>query len=98
MIPIFRTIGSDRMLDEMLFCFGELDAELLAPVPNAPVRNHHTPLGHGQINIMPAEAEQMIDSDGMADDLERNATAMVRIGLRRLLRRFANLAPSASRG
>jgi hypothetical protein len=40
-----RTIGSDRIVDEMLFCLGELSADLLAPVPNAFVGNRHAPIG-----------------------------------------------------
>jgi hypothetical protein len=49
--------------------FGKLGAELLAPVSDAFVGDHHVTPGQDQFDITLAEAEDVIQPHGVADDL-----------------------------
>ena len=56
-------------------------AELLAPTPNRLVGEDHAPFKQKQLNIPQAEAENVIQPNGMADNLGGKAMAVVRVGL-----------------
>jgi hypothetical protein len=63
--------------------FGKLGTELLAPAPDALMGDQHATFGQDQLDIAQAEAEHVIQPDSVADDLSREAMAMIRIGLGR---------------
>jgi hypothetical protein len=50
-----------------------------APAPDRLVGNHHTALGQHQLNIPEAEAERVVQPNGVADDFGREAVMVVRI-------------------
>jgi hypothetical protein len=50
---------------------GELSAELQAPMPNAFVGHHDAALRQDQLDVAQTEAEDVIEPDGVADDLRR---------------------------
>jgi hypothetical protein len=56
---------------------GELGAEVLAPLPEALVCDGDAPLGQDELDVPQAEAEQVVELDGVADDLGREAVAGV---------------------
>jgi hypothetical protein len=60
--------------------FGKALAEFLAPVPNGLVGENNAPFSQKQLDIPQAEAEHVIQSDGMADDLGGKAMAIVWVG------------------
>jgi hypothetical protein len=59
---------------------GKSLAEFPAPSPNRLVGDHDAPFGQQQLNVTQAEAEHVIQPHSMADDLGREAMAVVRIG------------------
>jgi hypothetical protein len=61
--------------------FGKFSAELSAPVPDALVGDQHATFGQDQLDIAQAEAEHVIQPNGVADDPGREAMAMIRTGL-----------------
>ena len=61
--------------------FGKLGAELLAPVSDAFVSDHHAALGQDQLDVAQTEAEHVIQPHGVADDLSWKAMAVARTGL-----------------
>jgi len=48
---------------------GEALAELLAPAPHRLIGDDHAPFSQKELNVPQAEAEHVIQPDGMADDL-----------------------------
>ena len=60
---------------------GEVAAELQAPLPDALVGDDHAPLGQDQLDIAQAEAEHVVQPDGVADDLGREAVPGVAGGV-----------------
>ena len=61
---------------------GEALAELLAPAPHRLIGDDDAPLSQKELNVPQAEAEHVIQPDGMADDLGGKAVAVVRVGRR----------------
>ena len=61
---------------------GETLAEFLAPAPHGLMRDDHAPFRQDQLNVPEAEAEDVVESDGVADDLGRKAVAVMRVGWR----------------
>ena len=59
---------------------GEACAELQAPLPNALIGDDHTTFGQKKFDIPEAQANDVIEPDRVADQLYREAVAMVRIG------------------
>ena len=59
---------------------GETCSELLAPAPHGFVGDDGASLSQEQLNIPQAEAEHVIEPDGVADDLGWEPVAIVRIG------------------
>ena len=57
-------------------------AEFLAPPPHCLIGDHDAPLGQEQLNVTQAEAEHVIQPHSMADELGREAMAVVRVGWR----------------
>ena len=64
---------------------GEVGAELEAPLPDALVADRGAPFGEDQLNSPEAQAEDVVEPDGVADDLGWEAIARVGGGLRRHL-------------
>jgi hypothetical protein len=60
---------------------GEVGTELLAPVPNAFVGHPYATLGQDQLNVTQAEAEDVIQPDGVADDFGRKPVSAIGGGL-----------------
>jgi len=58
----------------------ETPAELAAPASNALVRDDHTPLGQDRLDVARAEAEHVVEPDGLADRFGRKAMTAVRVG------------------
>jgi hypothetical protein len=56
-------------------------AEFPAPAPDGLVGDDDASFGHQQFAITQVEAERVIESDGLADDLRREAMATVRVRL-----------------
>jgi hypothetical protein len=67
---------------------------LLAPGPDAFVRDHHAAPGQDQLDVAQAEAENMIKPNGVADDLDREVVTMIGTEVWRYLGSFARLASS----
>ena len=61
---------------------GETCSELLAPAPHGFVGDDSASLSQEQLNIPQAEAEHVIEPDGVSDDLGWEPVAIVRIGRR----------------
>jgi hypothetical protein len=61
--------------------FGKRGAELLAPVSDAFVGDHDAPFGRDQLDITQAEAENMIQPNGMPGELGREAMTVIGVGL-----------------
>ena len=61
---------------------GKTLAEFLAPPPHCLIGDHDAPLGQEQLDVTQAEAEHVIQPHSMADDLGREAMAVVRVGWR----------------
>ena len=59
---------------------GKALAEFLAPAPDGLIGDDNAPLGQEQLDITQAEAEHVVQPDSMADDLGREAMAVVRVG------------------
>lgn len=57
-------------------------AESQAPAPDALVRDHNAALGQDQIDITQAEAENVVESNGMVGDLGREAVTGIGRALR----------------
>jgi hypothetical protein len=53
--------------------------EFPAPAPHGLIGDDNAPLRQKQLNITEAEAEHVIQPDSMADDLGREAMAVVRV-------------------
>jgi len=53
--------------------------ELAAPAPDRFVGNLHAAFGQHQLDVPQAQAEGMVQPDGVADDLGREAVTMVRV-------------------
>jgi hypothetical protein len=51
----------------------------LAPAPNGLIGDNNTPLSQQELDISKAEAEHVVQPDGMADDLGGKAMTVVRI-------------------
>jgi hypothetical protein len=62
---------------------GEALAELLAPAPHRLIGNDDAPLSQKKLNVPQAEAEHVIQPDGVADDLSGEPMAIVGVGWRR---------------
>jgi hypothetical protein len=58
---------------------GETRAEFLAPAPHRLVGDDDAALSQDQLHIAQAEAEQVVQPDGMADDLGGEPMTIVRI-------------------
>ena len=56
---------------------GKVSTELAAPEADALVGDHHAPFSQDQFDVAQAEAEQMIQPYSMADDLAREAVAVI---------------------
>ena len=56
---------------------GKVGAEPEAPLPDALVRNADPTLGQDQLDLTQAQAEDMVEPDGVADDRSREAVAGV---------------------
>jgi hypothetical protein len=54
---------------------GKALPELQAPAPDALVGDDHASLGQQQLDAPPAQAEHVVEPDGVADDLGRKAMA-----------------------
>jgi hypothetical protein len=52
---------------------GDVAPELQAPLPNALMRDADAPFGQGQLHLTQAQAKHMVEPEGMADDLGREA-------------------------
>jgi len=59
---------------------GETLTEFLAPAPHCLVGHDHTTFGQNQLNVPETQAEHVVQPDGMADDLGREAVAVMRVG------------------
>ena len=55
-------------------------AEFLAPAPDRLIGNDNASLGQKQLDIPQAEAEHVVQPDGVADDLGGKAMAVMRVG------------------
>ena len=60
---------------------GEVRTELQAPKPNAFVGHYDAAFGQDKLDVAQAEAEDVIQPDGMADDLGRKPMPRIRGGL-----------------
>jgi hypothetical protein len=60
---------------------GELATQGEAPLPDAFTGDGNSSFGEDQLNVSEAQAEEVIEPDGMADDLGRKAVAGVGGGL-----------------
>jgi hypothetical protein len=58
---------------------GKAFAKFLAPTSNGLIGDDNVPLSQQQLNISKAESEQMVQPNGMADDLGRETVAVVRV-------------------
>jgi len=58
---------------------GKALTEFPAPAPHGLIGDDNAPLRQKQLNITEAEAEHVIQPDSMADDLGREAMAVVRV-------------------
>jgi hypothetical protein len=54
-------------------------AELPAPAPDRFVGEKHATLGQQQLHVSQAQAEHVIEPDHVADDLGREAMAVMRV-------------------
>ena len=61
---------------------GEGMTELPAPAPHGLVGNRHAPFSEKQLDVAETEAEYMIQPHSVADDVGREAVAVVRVGWR----------------
>ena len=61
---------------------GETRSELLAPASHRLVGDDDTALGQDQLDIAQAEAEHVVQPDGMADDLGGEPMTVVWVGWR----------------
>ena len=61
---------------------GKRSTELAAPVADAFAGNHHAALSQDELNITQAETEEVIQPHGVADDLSREAVAVIQGWLR----------------
>jgi hypothetical protein len=68
----------------------EVLPELQAPPPNALVRDRDASLGQNQLDITQAQAEDMVQPNGMVDDLGLEAVPRVGLELRRHCASFAH--------
>ena len=59
---------------------GECRGKFLAPAPDRLVGDNDAALSQNQLNITQAETEDVVQPDGVADDLSGEAMAIVRIG------------------
>jgi len=73
---------------------GKALAELLAPAPNGLIGDNDATLRQQEFNISKAEAERVIQPDGMADDLSGKAMAVVRVGWALHAASLAGLQPA----
>jgi hypothetical protein len=55
-------------------------SELFAPAPNSLIGDDNAPLRQKQLDISRAEAEHVMQPDGMRDDLGEKAGAVARVG------------------
>ena len=62
--------------------FGETLAEFLAPTADGLIGDNNASLGQQEFNVSRAEAEDVVQPDGMRDDLGRKAMAVARVGRR----------------
>lgn len=62
---------------------GEAAAELGAPAPDALVRGRDAPFGQDQLDVSQAQAEHVVEPNGVADDLGREAVPAVAGGIGR---------------
>jgi hypothetical protein len=62
---------------------GEVSTKLQAPVPDAFVGYHDPTFRQDQLNITQAEAEDVVQPDGVADDLARKPVPRIRGGFER---------------
>ena len=62
--------------------FGEALAKFLAPASNGLIGSDNAPFGQDQLDIPRAEAEHMVQPDGVTDDLGGKAVAVMRVGRR----------------
>jgi len=60
----------------------ETRAQFLAPALYHLVRDHDAALSHEQLDVPQAEAEQVVEPDGVADDLGWEPMAVVGVGWR----------------
>ncbi len=60
--------------------FGKALAKFPAPAPHGLIRDDDAPLREQELDIPQAEAEHMIQPDGMADNLSGEPMAIVRVG------------------
>ncbi len=61
---------------------GETLTEFLTPTPHRLVGDDHAPFGQDQLNVTETETEHVVEPDGMADDLRREAMTVMRVGRR----------------
>ena len=59
---------------------GETRGEFLAPASHRLVGDDNAALGHDQLNIPQAEAECVVEPDGVTNDLGAEPMAIVRVG------------------
>ena len=59
---------------------GKAFAKFLAPTPHSLIGYNDAPLSQKQFNVAEAEAERVVQPDSLADDLGREAVAVVRVG------------------
>ena len=59
---------------------GEAGRELLTPASHGLVGDDDATLGQDQLDIPQAEAEDMVEPDGVADDLGRKPMTVIRVG------------------
>jgi hypothetical protein len=70
-----------RPLPSVAQAVGKALAEFLAPPPHRLIGDGNTTLGQEQLDISQAEAEHIVQPDGMTDDLGGEAMTVVRVGL-----------------
>ena len=77
---------------------GEARTELQTPSADILVRNNPTALGKDQLDIPKAQAEDVLESDRVADDLSRKAMPIVRVRGRVHPTILAQTAPARQSG
>ena len=82
---LIKVPGVARLRPALTELAGEVGAELEAPLTDALMADDNAPLGQDKLHLAQAQAEHVVQPDGVADDLGWEAVARVGGGLGRHL-------------